>query len=112
LLQAGSLSTDWRPQKDTHEVIPDAFLAFRGAWWSILKQKCYRRWDLGLPLHPREQGWIDDLETSSLFSQKEIEDSAVYRESDGYCFLGFSLSFFIDFTPPGSTINAAAYQKI
>jgi len=46
------------------------------------------RWDLGLPLHPREQGWIDDLEASLLASQKEVQDSTVCRECDGHCFLG------------------------
>jgi hypothetical protein len=51
-----------------------------------------------------------NLEASSLSSQKEVQDSAVSRESDGYCFLGCSRSSFGYFTPPSSTINAAAYQ--
>ena len=44
--------------------------------------------DLVLPLHHREQGCLDDLKASSISSQKEVQDSAVSRESDGSCFLG------------------------
>jgi hypothetical protein len=45
---------------------------------------------MDLPLHHREQGWIIELEASSLSSQKEFQDSAVSKESDGFCFLGCS----------------------
>jgi hypothetical protein len=61
-----------------------------------------------------DESWVFHSTTeskaeSSLSSQKEVQDSAVSRESDGCCFLGCSRSSF--FTPPGSTINAAAYQE-
>jgi len=73
--------------KDTHGVIPDSSSTLQTAWWSILTQNCYRRWDLGLWLHSREQGCITDLE-ASLSSQKEVQDSAVSRKSDGHCLMG------------------------
>jgi hypothetical protein len=65
-----------------------------GAWWSILKQNYCRRWNLDLPLHPREHGWISDLEASSLSSQKAVQDSALSKESD-YCFLVCSWIVFL-----------------
>jgi len=68
-------------------VICDASSVIQKAWWSILKQNLYRRWDLVLPQHPREQAWIYDFEASSLTGQKEVQDSAVSWESDEYCFL-------------------------
>jgi hypothetical protein len=60
---------------------------------------------------PESKAWTDDLEASPLSRQKEVQDSAVSRESDGYCFLVCSRSSLVDFTPPGSTISAAAYHE-
>ena len=74
--------------KKTRGVIPVASSVLREAWWSSLTQNYYRWWDLDLPLHLRKQGWIDDLEASTLSSQNEVQDSVVSRESDGHCFLG------------------------
>jgi hypothetical protein len=98
-------------QKDTHEVIPDASSALLGAWWSILKQNCYRRWDLCLPLHPREQGWIDDLKASSLSSQKEVQDMQSSGNMMATVFWDVHGVLLVDFTPPGSPINATAYKE-
>ena len=84
---AGGFPVNWQTQKDTHGVIPDASSPLWRTWWSILKQNSYRKCDLGLPLHPREQGLIHDLDAFRLSSQKDIQASAVSRESDGHCFL-------------------------
>jgi hypothetical protein len=64
--------------------------------WSIVvkKKNCFGQQSSGLPLHPREQGWMSDLEASSLSSQKAVQDSAVFRENYGYCCLGCSQSSF------------------
>lgn len=55
--------------------IPDAPSVLWGVWWRILKQSCYRRWDLCLPLHLRPG--------STLTLQSKIQDNAVSWESDG-----------------------------
>jgi hypothetical protein len=55
-------------------VILDASSALRAAWWSILNQNCYRRWDLSLLLRPREQGSClsgDSKETQGGYSAQE-----------------------------------------
>ena len=51
------------------------------------------------------------METFSLSSQKEVQDSAVSRESDGHVFWDVYRVMLVDYTPPGSTINASAYQE-
>jgi hypothetical protein len=43
--------------------------------------------------------------------KKKFQDSAVSRESDGYCFLDVQGVLLVDFTPPGSTVNVAAYRQ-
>jgi len=97
--------------KDTHGVIPDSSSTLRTAWWSILTQNCYRRWDLGLWLHSREQGCITDLE-ASLSSQKEVQDSAVSRKMKATAFWDvYGVIILVDFIPPSSTANASAYQE-
>lgn len=73
-------------------MVRDASSELRRACWRSLKQNCYGRWDLGLPQHPRQQGWINDLDAPSLSGQREVQDSAISRESDGYCFVGCSWS--------------------
>jgi len=75
-------------KENTHVILPDASSTLRRAWWSILTNNCYRRWDFVFPLHHREQGWLDDLKASSPSSQKEVQECAVSRESDGRYFLG------------------------
>jgi histone-lysine N-methyltransferase SETMAR len=51
------------------------------------------------------------VEASLLSSQKEVQDIAVSRESDGHVFWDVYRVMLGDYTPPGSTINAAAYQE-
>jgi len=51
------------------------------------------------------------VETFSRSSQKEVQDSAVSRESDGHVFWDVYRVMLVDYTPPGSTINASAYQE-
>jgi len=52
------------------------------------------------------------VEASSLSSQKEVQDSAVSRESDGHVFRDVYRVMLVDYTPPGSTINASSCQEI
>lgn len=82
--------TPWTSKKTLaitfNGAFPEVSSALSGAWWSILKQNYCRRWNLNLPLHPREHGWISNLDASSLSSQKAVQDSALSKESD-YCFL-------------------------
>jgi hypothetical protein len=49
------------------------------------------------------------VEASSLTNQKEVQDSAVSRESD--VFWDVYRVMLVDYTPPGSTISAAVYQE-
>ena len=51
------------------------------------------------------------MEASSLSSQKEVQDSAVSRESDGHVFCDVYRVMLVDYTPPGSTINVSACQE-
>jgi len=80
----------WQKQNDTHGVIPDGSSALWRAWWSIPKQNLYRRWHLGLALHLREQGWMNDVEASSISSQKEVQDCAISKESEYWYYLRWS----------------------
>jgi hypothetical protein len=75
-------------KSNTHGNFLYASSTLRRTWWSILTHNCYRRWELALPLHHREQGWLDDLKASSLSSQKEVQKSAVFRKGVDRYFLG------------------------
>jgi len=102
-------------------VDPDASSALWRARWSTLKQNCYSTWDLGLALHPREQGLMDDLEASSL-SQGIYIYIYIYiykkfktEQSPGKVAATFLFDVYgvllVGFTALLSTINAAAYQE-
>jgi hypothetical protein len=78
----GSLSTDWWTYKDTHRVVPDACSVLWIVCWSILKQNCYRRWDLGLP--PQTARLTQWPGHTLILQSKKVQDSAVSMKSDGY----------------------------
>ena len=79
----GGCPVNWETNTEgSNGVVPDASSVLRRAWWNILKQEFNERRDLGLPLHPKEQGWIDDSS-----SQKEVQATAVSRDRGGCCLL-------------------------
>ena len=112
-LQVGS-SSDWRTQNDTHGVIPDAFSMLQRAWWSILMQTCYRRWDLGFPLTPqwaRLNRWPGSILT--LQSKRSSRQCSLQGKRWPLFFWdAYRVIMLVDFTSPSSTINAAGYQEI
>jgi len=68
--------------------------------------------NVGSPLGPREQSWVNAVETCFFPSPKEVQYSTLFWETHGDHFLGSKGLLLIDYLPPKTMMNGQYYASL